>query len=310
MIRVLGLDIGGSRSRARLCADGVVLAEAQAPSASLVAAGAASARAALADLLAQLPLDPEHPLDAVCAGSAADSVPGTREFLTSKLAPLTRSGTVLVVSDAMLPLPAAGLATGIAVICGTGSIAVGRYQDVTVQSGGWGYLLGDEGSGYWIVRAAIRALLDRRDRGVALGVLGQGLLAATGAGHIARLQELFYDEPRPRHWAAYAPLVLDSADEAVTRITAEAASALADLAASAAGRLAAPAPPPVVLAGGVFGHGGLQAAVSAAIAQALPGSDVRTLAAPPVSGAVRLAEQSAQVAGATAGPPAGPPGGG
>jgi glucosamine kinase len=292
--RVLGLDIGGSQSRAQLCVDGEIVAEGRTASASLVAAGAASARANLARLLAQLPLDPAHRLDAVCAGSAGDSVPATRQFLSSNLAPLTRSGTVLVVSDAMLVLPAAGLHAGVAVICGTGSIAVGSYQGRAAASGGWGYLLGDEGSGYWIVRAAIRVLLGRRDRGVSPGVLGQRLLAATGAADVAGLQELFYDQPRPRDWATHAPLVLDSADEAVTGITAEAASALASLAASAAERLVAPVWLPVVLAGGLFSHGGLEAAVRAAIAQARPGSDVRTLAAPPVTGAVRLAQEAAE----------------
>lgn len=293
MSRVLGLDIGGSQSRAQLAVDGKVVGESQAASASLVAVGAASAGTALAQLLAQLPLDPQHPLDAICAGSAGDSVPATRQFLTSNLSPLTRSGTVLVVGDARLVLPAAGLDAGIAVICGTGSIAVGSYQADTVQSGGWGYLLGDEGSGYWIVRSAVRALLDRRDRGVPLGDLGQVLLAASGASDVWALQELFYDQSQPRLWAAHAPLVLDTADEAVESIAALAASALARLAISTAERLAAPPGLPVVLAGGLFGHGGLEAAVRAAITQAWPGSDVRTLAAPPVTGAVRLAQQAA-----------------
>ena len=52
----------------------------------MVAVGPASAKAALADVLAQLPLDPQHPLDAVCAGSAGISVRGTRQFLTEHLA--------------------------------------------------------------------------------------------------------------------------------------------------------------------------------------------------------------------------------
>ena len=56
-IRLLGLDIGGTSSRARVVVDGAVVAEAQAASASLTAAGPDSAAAALAELLAQLPLD-------------------------------------------------------------------------------------------------------------------------------------------------------------------------------------------------------------------------------------------------------------
>jgi N-acetylglucosamine kinase-like BadF-type ATPase len=291
--RVLGLDIGGSQSRAQLSIDGKVVATSQAASASVVAAGVTNAGGALEHLLAQLPLDPEHLLDAVCAGTAGDSVPGTRQFLVANLAPLTRSGTVLVVSDAALVLPAAGLDAGIALICGTGSIAIGSYQGNTVQAGGWGYLLGDEGSGYWIVRAAVRALLDRRDRCAPPGVLGQRLLAAAAASDVPGLHRLFYEQPRPRQWAAHAPLVLDSDDDAVAPITVEAASALASLAVCAAGRLAAPDGLPVVLAGGLFGHGGLEAAVREAIEQARPGCEVRRLTAPPVAGAVQLAREAA-----------------
>lgn len=293
MSRVLGLDIGGTRSRAQLCVDGEVVAEAAAAGASLIAVGEASARAALADLLAQLPLQPRRRLDAICAGSAGASAPGARQFLTEHLAPLTRSGTLVIVKDAMLVLPAADLDEGVALICGTGSVAVGRYRGAEAQAGGWGYLLGDEGSGYWVVRAALRALLDRRDRGLAPGDLGERLLAATGTGQVTALHELFYREPHPRHWAGYAPLVLSSADPAATRIAADAADALAGLAVSVAGRLAVPAGVPVVLAGGLFGHAGLEAAVRVSIGGARPGSDVRTLTRPPVSGAVRLAEAAA-----------------
>jgi glucosamine kinase len=287
--RVLGLDIGGTRSRAQLCVDGQVVAEGKAASASLVAVGAASAKAALADLLRQLPLDPLRRLDAVCVGAAGASVPGTGQFLTEHLAPLTRSGQVMIVNDATLILPAAGLDAGIALICGTGSAAIGCYQGREAQSGGWGYLLGDEGSGYWIVRTAVRVLLDRRDRGAPLGELGDQLLAATGTDHVGALRELFYTQTQPRYWAGYAPLVLTSADPSAATITAAAADALADLAVSAAERLGAPAGLPVVLSGGVFRHAELETTVRIAIEEARPGSDIRTLARQPVAGAVRLA---------------------
>ncbi len=287
--RILGLDIGGSRSRAQLCVDGQVVAEGKAASASLVAVGAARAKAALTDLLAQLPLDPLRRLDAVCVGSAGASVPATRQFLTEHLAPLTRSGQVMIVKDAALILPAAGLDAGIALICGTGSVAIGRYQGRQVQSGGWGYLLGDEGSGYWMVRAALRVLLDRRDRGVPLGELGDRLLAATGTCDTGALHELFYAETHPRHWAGYAPLVLASADPSAAAITAAAADALAGLAVSAAERLGAPPGLPVVLSGGLFRQAELETAVRIAIEEARPGSDMRVLARPAVAGAVRLA---------------------
>jgi N-acetylglucosamine kinase-like BadF-type ATPase len=294
MSRVLGLDIGGTASRAQLCVDGDLVAESNAASASVVAVGPASASAALTNLLGQLPLVQAPRLDAICVGSAGASVPATKEFLTERLSPLTRSGQVIIVKDAMLILPAAGLGAGIALIAGTGSIAFGSYQGRDVQSGGWGFLLGDEGSGYWIVRTAVRVLLDRRDCGASLGELGESLLEATGTYHIGALHEQFYARAHPRYWASYAPLVLDCADPAAQTITAGAAAALAGLAVSAAERLGAPPGLPVVLSGGLFRHASLESAVRGAIGERRPGTDVRTLTRQAVTGAVRLAMAAAR----------------
>ena len=193
--RLLGIDIGGTRSRARLCTGGQITAESQGPSASLPAAGRDQAEAALRGLLDDLKLDPAEQLDAICVGSAGLSVPGAREFLHEQLAPLTRPGALAIVTDIQLVLPAAGLTEGVAVICGTGSVAVGSHGGRTVQVGGWGFLLGDEGGGYWVVREALRVLLDRRDHGVAPGELGDQLLAAIGAKDLAALHRLVYQQP-------------------------------------------------------------------------------------------------------------------
>jgi len=293
MSRVLGLDIGGSTSRARLVVDEVIVAETEAGSASLTAAGPARASDSLASLLQQLPAV-AGTLDAVCAGTAGLLTSrDTRIFLEDKLTPLTRSGRVIVVDDASLILPAAGLTDGVAVISGTGSIAVGSWQGHREWAGGWGYLLGDEGSGYWIVRAAIRTLLSRRSLGVPAGGLGACLLEATGTADLDSLRAAFYRQPEPRRWARHAPAVLDCADPEAARLTAQASSALSDLAVHVATRLGGAAGIPVVLAGGLMAHDGLRAATVAAIAMSLPASQVLSLGDAPVAGAVRLAEVAA-----------------
>ncbi len=293
MSRLLGLDIGGSKTRARLVIDEQIAAEATAQSASLTAAGADRAAAALTDLLGQLP-DVTGSLDAVCAGAAGVlTARDTRDILQARLAPLTTSGRVVVVDDASLILPAAGLAEGIAVISGTGSIAVGSWRGRREWAGGWGYLLGDEGSGYWIVRSAIRALLARRADGLPAGALGACLLEATASGDLDALRASFYRRPQPQYWAPYAPAVLNCPDPEAARLTQEAALALADLAVSLARRLAVADDIQVVLAGGLMTHQGLQAATVAAVSAALPASGVRPLSDPPVAGAIRLAASAA-----------------
>jgi glucosamine kinase len=291
--RVLGLDIGASTTRARLVAGGVVVAEARAAGASMTAAGPDRAAAALADLLAQLP-ELTGTLDAVCVGAAGVvTAPDTRGFLQARLVPLTRSGRVVIVDDASLVLPAAGLTEGVAVICGTGSIAVGCWQGRTALAGGWGYLLGDEGSGYWIVRSAIRELLARLGSGEPPGPLGARLLDAAGASDLTQLRSTFYRQPEPWRWARLAPVLLDCDDPAATRIARQAARELAGLAVAVARRLAAPGGVPVVLAGGLMGHERLLAATLTAMRAALPASPAQLLAEPPVAGAVWLAAAAA-----------------
>jgi glucosamine kinase len=287
--RVLGVDIGASTTRAQLVADGAVVAEARAASASMTAAGPDRAAAALTTLLGRLP-DLTGSLDAVCVGAAgAITATDTRDFLAARLAPLTTSGRVVIVDDVSLVLPAAGLTDGIAVICGTGSMAVGRWYGAVARTGGWGYLLGDEGSGYWIVRTAIRELLARLDGDRPSGSLGACLLTAADVHDLTGLRGAFYRRPEPSNWARYAPAILDCPDPAAADITRQAARALADLATDTRRRLAAPDGIPVVLAGGLMGHKGLLAATSAAVEAALPASPVQALADPPVAGAVRLA---------------------
>jgi N-acetylglucosamine kinase-like BadF-type ATPase len=305
--RLLGIDIGGTASRARLWARGQLAAESQAASASLPAAGREAASAALSALLDDVLAEQAEPLDAIGVGSAGLSVPGAREFLHGRLAPLTRSGAVVIVSDAMLALPAAGLGAGVAVICGTGSVAVGTSGGRTVQVGGWGYLLGDAGSGYWIVREAMRVLLSRRDHGQPPGELGQSLFVATGTDDLAMLHRRYYEQPHlPAAWARYAGLVLDSGDPAAAEISARAARAVAELAGSAAAELEStgeraascergqPGHLPVVLAGGLFRNQAFRHGARNAVAQALPGTNVRVLDDEPVAGAVQLAGLAAE----------------
>jgi glucosamine kinase len=300
--RLLGLDIGATSSRARLWAGGQVAAESRGPSASVPAVGLERATAALAGLLADAGVDPAEPLDAICAGSAGLSASGTTEFLRRQLAPLTRPDALVIVSDVTLVLPAAGLDEGIAVICGTGSVAVGQFRDRTVQAGGWGYLLGDEGSGYWIVREALRVLLARRDQGSPLGDLETGLLSATGSDDLADLHRRYYEQPHlPSRWARHAPLVLDSPDPAAAAIAARAGKAAADLAEAAVRVLDAPASLPVVLAGGLCGNAAFRRVACAAVSATLRGSEVSVLAEEPVAGAVRLAGRAAALRGAPAG---------
>jgi glucosamine kinase len=276
---VLGLDIGGSTTRGRVCAGGRVVAEASGPSASLTAAGPERARSVLDELLASLG---RPAVAAAVAGAAGCDTESGRSRMAELLRPLLPGARLEVVHDTRLVLASAGLDAGIVLIAGTGSVAWGRSPSgAEARAGGWGHLLGDEGGGYWVVREAIRRALAEHDRGAAPGPAASSLLEATGATDPLDLTALFHAERAPERWAALSHAML----EADPALTAAAASALAAMVATVSSRLALPGP--VVMAGGMLlGEPPLEAALRAALgsAEALRASDE------PVSGAVRLAE--------------------
>jgi len=205
---VLGLDIGGSSSRARLAEGGRTLSEASAPGANVALIDPGVVEERLTSLIEQL--GSPHPATC-CAGAAGAEVPAGKRRLEELLARLLPGASVLVVHDTRLILAAAGLDVGIALIAGTGSVAYARSDDGhEARAGGWGWMLGDEGSGAWIVREALRELMRRREEGVQLSVLGERLLVATESDDlletISRVQ-LYHEAGQ---WAALAGEVFDS----------------------------------------------------------------------------------------------------
>ena len=290
--RVLGIDIGATHSRARLVVGSEVVAEATAASASVAAEGLTPALAALGELLAQLPLDEHRPLDAICVGAAGITRQHTADLIQERLARFTEEARVLIVSDVSLVLPAANLDEGVGVICGTGTVALGRLGRQAARAGGWGYLLADEGSGYWLVCRAVRTVLERRDRGRPLGPLGTELLLATTMPSLEQLTGQFFEDPRPGRWAHYAPVVLGSPDPAAATIIDEAARALHLLVEAVLERLGHPSGLPIVLAGGLTTNERFRSAVTGQLRRARPSSQVSVLDQPPVAGAVRLAQMA------------------
>ena len=121
---------------------------------------------------------------------------------------------VAIVSD-VLPVLAAGTrdCRGVALISGTGSVAFGRGADGrTVLCGGWGYLLGDEGSGYTLGRAALRNALHTLEVSTHT-TLSDSTLAAIGAASAMDVTRTIYRSADPRSAiAALAPVVIAAAD--------------------------------------------------------------------------------------------------
>ncbi|HEX5414436.1 MAG TPA: BadF/BadG/BcrA/BcrD ATPase family protein [Chloroflexota bacterium] len=201
---------------------------------------------------------------------------------------------VQVVADTALILPAAGFASGVALIAGTGSAAYGVGRDGRVAlAGGWGYLIGDDGSGFAIGREALRAVLRADDDLSPATGLAEAFAASLGVSQPRDLIRVIYQAESPRAAIAeLAPLVAETArtgDEIAREILDRAGQDLAHIAVSVARRLGLGADAPVVGAGGMFQAGDVFAAsLRADLArQGLP--NFRLLDAAPALGALRLA---------------------
>jgi len=283
---VLGLDIGGSRTRARVVEQGQTMAEAEGGSASLAAVGEARAFRVLEGVLGDLGWPA---VAAAVAGAAGCDTEESRERMRALLAGMLPGAAVGVVHDTRLVLAAAGVDAGVALIAGTGSVASGVTPDgAEARAGGWGHLLGDEGGGYWVVREAVRLALAEHDRGDPPGRLARRLLAETGLAEPLALTAHLHLNREPARWAALSHAVLEAEPE----LAAAAGRELARAAAIVAWRLRLGGP--VVLAGGLLqGEPAVAEATAQALAEALPGAEVIWSAEEPVAGAVRLAEQLA-----------------
>jgi len=192
--------------------------------------------------------------EAACLGMSGG--PDDKRAILSEL---LATDQLIVTTDAEIALSAAVEAgQGIIVIAGTGSIALGRrHAGQLVRAGGWGYVFGDEGSAFDIVRQAVRAALRMEEGWGPPTTLREALLEATGSLDSNETLHRFYTPEWPRdRIAALAPLVDQAAgagDTAAIEILNAAAQQLALFAASVRAQLWKPGEPAAIAyLGGVF----------------------------------------------------------
>jgi N-acetylglucosamine kinase-like BadF-type ATPase len=290
---VVGLDAGGTKTRAfAVSRDGVVVGRGAGGAANLLSSPdpQGSIAAALSEALAG-----RRP-DAIvlsCAGGEreADRAKG-RAILASVVGP---DVLVDVTHDAKAALYAGNAAgCGVVLISGTGSIAYGRNdQGAEERCGGWGYLVGDEGSAVWIGQEGLRAAsYDHDGRGSPTRIT-RHLFDDLGVTDFNGVLPLLYGRPHP------APAIL-AATRAVARAFADGdaiavnvvqrgARLLAGMAATVAHSLLLDGGP-VYLAGGAFENvRPLETAVRIELLSALPRAAVEPVGEEPAMGAARLA---------------------
>lgn len=234
----MGLDIGGSKTRGIVWTDGAVTSDASVGSTNVQNVSVETARENMAELFARLDV---AGATAVLAGAGGVDTDDDAAALAGLISPFMPGAQVQVVHDTRLLLAAAGATAGVAVIAGTGSAAWGmNASGEQARAGGWGYLLGDEGSGYWLARETVRYSLRRMDSGERADALTAALLDYCGLDSPQELIAHFHMGTTRRYWAASSPVVFAAAQNGHSHALAlveQAASDLAEMAAKVAGQL-------------------------------------------------------------------------
>lgn len=238
---------GRERGRATAGSSNLTIVGAEQAAAQVLHAATEATRLAGADL----------PLRSVWIGLSGIDRPGGREHLLRLLEPLARN--IRLTNDAELIYGALDSKVGVVLIAGTGSIALGRDgAGATARAGGWGHLIGDEGSGYDLGRRALQAAAHAADGRGPETMLLDTLLRHWQVEQPMAMIERVYRTGEKSDIAVLSALVLGAArkgDKIARRIVAEAGGELARAAIAVGDQLSFPdGRIPLALAGGLLTH--------------------------------------------------------
>jgi glucosamine kinase len=290
---VVGIDAGGSKTRAfAVDRDGAVIGRGAGGGANLLSSPdpAGSIAAALAESLGGA--KPEAVVLSCSGGDRPADREKGRAILTQLVGPAVR---IDVTHDAIAALYAGNPAgCGVVLISGTGSIAFGRNDEGEERrAGGWGYLIGDEGSAVWLGLEGLRAAAHHADgRGAGTAITAH-VLRELGVQSFMEVIPQLYGRPHP------APAIL-AAMRALGRAAAEADAIAVSIVQRGAHALARAASVvaaelrledgPIYLAGGAFESlPSLERAVRGELLRMTPRATVEPVSEEPAMGAARLA---------------------
>lgn len=295
---VLGIDAGGTKTVCLLAnGGGTVLAESRGSGANLQAAGELEVEKVLHQVMEEVVAPRDVRPVAICLGMAGVDREDDAAVVRAIMRRIGYQAHVTVTNDALVALVAgAGHDPGIVIISGTGSIAYGRNaKGEAARAGGWGYVLGDEGSGYWIGRVALRAVVRAADgRGRPTSLTPRILEHFNVRRPQDLVHEIYYKGARPSaiaNVARHVQSAYEEGDDVAADILRTGARELVSSAASVADQLDMRAERfTFVLAGGMF-HAipWLARAMSEQLPEVAPRAEICVLDVEPAYGAVRIA---------------------
>ena len=237
-MHVLGIDAGGTKTICLLADEtGQVIGEARGDGANLQATGELEVEKVLHHVMDAAIGDRDIRPAAICLGIAGVDRPEDTAAVHSIMRRIGFKARVIVVNDALVALVAgAGDAEGLVIVAGTGSIAYGRdASGRAARAGGWGYLLGDEGGGFWIGRAALTAVVRQFDGRGPVTILTPMILERLGLVTPSELIHEIYYRDVHRHVIASLAILVQRAMEQRDAIAAEILNRAGAELASAAG---------------------------------------------------------------------------
>lgn len=295
---VLGIDAGGTKTVCLLADDqGSILAEARGGGANLQAHGELEVEKVLHHVMESALGERDVRPSVICLGIAGVDRPQDAEAVRGIMRRIGSKARTLVVNDALVALVAgAGDMAAMVIIAGTGSIAYGRnVQGQAARAGGWGYLLGDEGSGFWIGRRALSAVVRAADgRGPATELTERVMMHLKLVRPSDLIHETYYRDLKRAAIAGLAPVVemaRAAGDAVASEILAQAARELTIAASSVVTRLGMRGEVfPTILAGGIYkAVPWLADEMMRLLLEVAPRSQAGLLEVEPAMGAVHLA---------------------
>jgi N-acetylmuramic acid 6-phosphate etherase len=268
---ILGVDGGGTKTVACLALGSVasqaedppwtILGQGNSGSSNQQAVGRELATASLEEAIRQAFLAASldlGPVSSLCLALAGSDRTADKDFIQEWAQQFIPAEHLCIVNDAV-PLLVAGTPDqwGIALIAGTGSFCWGRNPaGQTARAGGWGYLMGDEGSGFSLGQAALQAVAQNIDgRGPQTTLVAKLLNTFNCQQPEELIPAVYGNAERQTPVAALAPIVLEEAaagDPIALKIINQAAHSLTTMVESVAQQLGFQDRFPLVLAGGLL----------------------------------------------------------
>ena len=230
---IVGVDAGGTSTLAALGEGERVVRTYRGSGVSAGSNGAPAAASAIAQAVHAV-LEGEAPR-AIFVGAAGAGRAHVSAAIEARLREQFAGARIGVRHDAYIALRACiPQGDGAVIIAGTGSSAYAERSGVPFRCGGYGYLLGDGGSGFAIGSQALKLVLSALDGRCARGAFADAVLDTLHASSTESVLHAIYDADQPATViASLAPLVLQSAGQGernASKIVQAAALELADLA--------------------------------------------------------------------------------